>query len=180
MTSQMEGGHRRIDRILDPSFVYGLEELTLQEVKRRRDDCLAEREYQSLLRRLVQGRLDVVRAETERRRTGEEESSLVERLARTLSQNGPSGPTRGEALKLLVPPEEMALARRRVEALVADPELSDPRALADEDLAAAAGRFEAEEHTVSADRAAVIAVHDRLQGELKRRYRADPSGVLTS
>ena len=66
--SQRQGGHRRIDRILDPAYAENLASLDLAEVKRRRDECLAEREYQSLLRRLVQGRLDIVRAERNRRR----------------------------------------------------------------------------------------------------------------
>ena len=34
-----------------------------------------------------------------------------------------------------------------------------------------------EERRVSSDRAAVIRVHDRLQEELKRRYRDDPSQI---
>jgi hypothetical protein len=35
-----------------------------------------------------------------------------------------------------------------------------------------------EERKVSADRSAVIGVHDLLQEELKRRYKKDPSEAL--
>jgi hypothetical protein len=177
-TSETTRGHRRIDRILDPSFVEGLEDLSTEDLRRRRDECHAEREYRSLLRRLVQGRLDILRSEAERRRSGGDEASLVEGLARALTPDGPSGPSRGEALTLLVPPEEMTLARRRVESLVADTGLSDPRSLPDDDLESAIAALETEERNVSADRGAVMAVYDRLQDELKRRYRADPTQAL--
>src|SRR5205823_11772670 len=71
--SKRQGGHRRIDRVLAPEYGQNLSELSLPEVKGRRDESLAEREYQSLLRRLVQGRLDILRAEQTRRAAGEEE-----------------------------------------------------------------------------------------------------------
>jgi len=177
--SERKGGKRRIDRLLAPAYGENLGELPLSEVKRRRDESLAEREYQSLLRRLVQGRLDILRAEQARRDSGEEEGSLVENLVAALASDGPAGgSSRGEALRLTVPPEEMTLARRRVEQLVADTTISDPRSLTDDELQQAATRLAEEERTVSADRAAVIGVHDRLQEELKRRYKKDPSEAL--
>jgi hypothetical protein len=61
---------------------------------------------------------------------------------------------------------------------VADTSISDPRSLTDDELQQAATRLAEEERTVSADRAAVIGVHDRLQEELKRRYKKDPSEAL--
>jgi hypothetical protein len=176
--SQRQGGHRRIDRILDPAYTENLASLDLAEVKRRRDECLAEREYQSLLRRLVQGRLDIVRAERGRRDAGDDESSLVDNLIAALSSDAPAGSSRGEALRITIPPEEMTLARRRVESLVADTNISDPRSLSDDELRQASERLEDEERAVSSDRAAVIEVHDRFQDELKRRYKRNPSEAL--
>jgi hypothetical protein len=176
--ARRQGGQRRIDRILDPAYTENLGSLELAEVKRRRDECLAEREYQSLLRRLVQGRLDIVRAERGRRDAGDEEGSLVDQLIAALSSDAPAGSSRGEALRLAVPPEEMTLARRRVEGLVADTNISDPRSLSDDELVQAATRLEEEERKVSSDRGAVIAMHDRLQNELKRRYKRDPTKAL--
>ncbi len=177
-------GKRRIDRIVAPGYAEGLDRLPIDELKRRRDECLAEREYQSLLRRLVQGRLDILGSHLQRRRSGEGEAfglddqSLVHELATSMASPGGSG-SRGEVLRLLVPPEEMHLARRRVESLVADPGISDPRALSDADLADVVERLRTEERQVSEDRAAVIEVHDRLQGELRRRYREDPSLAIS-
>ena len=172
------GGNRRIDRILSPDFVEGLSDLDLDELRRRRDDCFAEREYLSLLRRLVQGRAEILKAEVERRGKGAEEGSLVGALSTILAGEA-QGPSRGEAVKVGVPDEEMLLARRRVERLVADAGLSDPGALDDDRLGEAVELLLREEREVSEARAEVLQAMDTIQDELKRRYRDDPSLVLS-
>lgn len=169
--------NRRIDRIRSPGFVERLSELPLDELRRRRDECLAEREYLSLLRRLVQGRAEILRAELERRSGSSDGPPLVERLAQILAGE-PQGPSRGEAVRISVPEEEMLLARRRVERLVADAGLSDPGALDDERLAQAVDLLVEEEREVSEARNGVFAVLNALQDELKRRYRDDPTLAL--
>jgi hypothetical protein len=173
-----QGGNRRIDRIRQPEFVQGLADLSLEDLRGRRDACLAEREYLSLLRRLVQGRAEILRAELERR-TGEgDQSPLIERLATILASDAQSS-SRGEAVKVGLPEEELLLARRRVERLVADAGISDPGSLDDARLAEAVDVLAREEHGVSESRAVVFEVLDRVQQELKRRYKDDPSLVLT-
>jgi len=174
----VQGGSRRIDRILRPEYADGLAAMPLDELRSRRDECLAEREYLSLLRRLVQGRAEILKAEVERRGGSGQEGTLVERLAKVLSFVG-HGTSRGEAVKGGLPEEEMLQALRRVERLVMDAGLSDPTALDDGQLGGAVDLLEAEEQEVSRDRSAVIEVLDRVQDELKRRYKEDPSLVLS-
>ncbi len=174
------GGNRRIDRITRPEFVEGLAELPLDEVRRRRDECLAEREYLSLLRRLVQGRAEILKAELERRGEGGAQGPLIDRLASILAPEASRGPSRGEAVRVGVPEEELLLARRRVERLVADAGISDPGSLDDDRLSEAVDLLAREEQEVSGARSAVIAVMDVLQDELKRRYKEDVSQVLGS
>ena len=167
--------NRRIDKIRDPSFVEGLSGLELEELRSRRDDCLAEREYLSLLRRLLQGRAEILKAEAEARQTGEE-APLVDRLVEILAEDEDHPVTsRGEAVRVAVPDDEMLLARRRVERLASDSGLSDPSVLSDEALGAAIDALVAEEQRVSESRRSVIDVLDVLQDELKRRYKDDPS-----
>jgi hypothetical protein len=172
-----EQANRRIDKISRPEYVQGLENLSLDELRLRRDECLAEREYLSLLRRLVQGRAEILKAEIERRGQGGDQVPLVDRLSEILSGE-PQGPSRGEAVRVGLPEEEMLLARRRVERLVADAGLSDPGSLDDERLASAVDLLAREEREVSAARGGVHTVLDALQDELKRRYKEDPSRVL--
>lgn len=174
----MAGGNRRIDEVLASGFTDGLEGLDEAEVRRRRDLARSEREYLSLLRRLLQGRRDILRDELDRRRTGGEPQPVVERVVSVLSE-GSRGPSRGEAPMVSVPEEELTLARRRVERLISDAHLSDLASLSDGDLQAAIERIEDEERGVSDSRARVIEAHDSLQEEMKRRYR-DRLGSLAA
>ena len=170
--------NRRIDRIRDDTYVDGLRELSLDDLRARRDECLAEREYLSLLRRLVQGRAEILQAELETRVGGGDHASLVERMSTILAGDEPQTASRGEAVRVGVPDDELLLARRRIERLVADAGISDPTALDDERLTGAVELLTAEEREVSSARAHVIGVLDTVQGELKRRYKDDPSLVL--
>ena len=170
--------NRRIDRILEPTFVQGLDALPIEELRRRRDECLAEREYLSLLRRLLQGRAEILKAESEARASGAEQAPLVERLTAILADDEHPTTSRGEAVRVVVPEEEMLLARRRVERLAADADLSDPSALDDDVLATAIEALVTEEEGVSASRRQVLDVLDALQDELKRRYKDDPTLAL--
>lgn len=172
-----QGHNRRIDRIREDPYVEDLGALSLDDLRVRRDECLAEREYLSLLRRLVQGRAEILQAEV----TGREDGTaapLVDRLSEILAGDEPNGPARGEAVKVGVPEDEMLLARRRIERLVADAGISDPSVLDDRALASAVGTLAGEEQRVSQDRADVIRVLDVVQEELKRRYKADPTLAL--
>ena len=169
--------NRRIDRIRDPSFLDGLNDLSLDDVRARRDECMAEREYLSLLRRLVQGRAEILKAEVAGRGS-EDQTPLVDRLSDILASDQPVT-SRGEAMRVSVPEEEMLLARRRIERLVADAGISDPSELDDVRLGEAIEVLAAEEREVSAQRADVLHVLDALQDELKRRYKEDPSLALS-
>jgi len=86
--------------------------------------------------------------------------------------------SRGEAVRIGVPEEEMLLARRRVERLATDSGISDPTTLDDRALADAIHALAVEEHNVSEARRAVITILDTVQDELKRRYKDDPSLAL--
>jgi hypothetical protein len=174
-----EQGHRRVDRIREAPFIEGLSQLSLEDLRARRDECLAEREYLSLLRRLVQGRAEILQAELTSRTAGGEHGPLVDRLAQVLSGGDERHATsRGEAVHVGIPEDEMLLARRRIERLVADAGISDPTSLDDANLAAAVDVLVSEEHVVSQDRHDVLRVLDLLQDELKRRYKDDPTLAL--
>jgi hypothetical protein len=158
--------------------VEGLASLDLDQLRARRDECLAEREYLSLLRRLVQGRAEILKAELDDRGSDEEGEPLVDRLAEILSGDEHEQTSRGEALRVGVPDDELALARRHVERLVSDAGISDPAALEDNELAEAVDVLAREERHVSDARRDVIGALDELQDELKRRYKDDPSLAL--
>jgi anti-sigma-K factor RsiG len=169
----------RTERVLQPAFVEGLEDLPIEEVRTRRDDALAEREYQSYLRRLIQVRQDIVMAERERRSSGGEQQPLIDRLTSVLAEGSSRGPTRGEALPLGPSADDMEVAERRADAASNGVLRSGLQNLDDAVLDQALESLTEEERTISASRILVLRVHDRLQEELKRRYREDPSSIPT-
>jgi hypothetical protein len=168
----------RTERVLDPDFVRDLEDLAIDEVRRRRDDALAERDYLSYVRRLIQVRQDFLLAEETRRQLGQEEPPLDVRLKAVLA-SGPRGGSRGEVLHVEIPGDDLAEAERRVGEALGSTFLTDPVQMTDEQLAEALAVTNEAERSVSGDRASVFRVHDRFQDELKRRYREDPSQIAS-
>ncbi len=172
-----EAGDSRTREILDPAFLEGLDRLAAEEVRQRRDRALAEREFQSYLRRLIQVRQDILSAERGRRARGEEPQPLMERLTAALSA-GPQGPGRGEAPRFALSDDDLALAEQRATDMLGHAASASPESLSDQDLDKALVLIDREERVVSAERAGVLRVHDRLQDELKRRFREDRSEIL--
>lgn len=173
-------GTTRSDRtiaVLDSSFVEGLEDLPTEEVRRRRDRAFAEREFQSYLRRLVQVRQDILTAERERRLSGGGHQSAVERVTAALSGGPKPKQSRGEALRTGLTSEDMDQAERQVDAVVDQAAADSPEDLGEEELERSLVALREGERRISTDRLAVMRVHDRLQEELKRRYREDPSQI---
>jgi hypothetical protein len=173
--AQADAGSRTRE-VLDPSFVHGLVELPIEEVRRRRDRTLAEREFQSYLRRLIQVRLDLLTTEQSRRRSGSEAQPLVERITSALAE-GPRGRGRGEALKLAPSEEDMAEAGRLADEAMGGAFTTPLEELSDETLDRLLDALRRAEEQVSGQRAEVLRVHDALQAEVKRRYREDLSQV---
>jgi len=147
------------------------------ELRRRRDLALADREYQSYLRRLIQVRQDILVSERARRKAGAVVVPLVRRLTRVLAE-GPRGPGRGEAPRFTLSQADAAEAERRADALVPAWVLTEPDRLSSIELEGYLAALDGGQKAVSGERASVIRVHDRLQQELRRRYRDDPSRIL--
>lgn len=171
-------GNRRIDRVLAQDYLDGLREATLEEVRALRDESEQEEVDLSYVRRLVQGRLDVMRAELDRRSTGRGElvASLVQILA-----DEPRSPARGLGRHTVKEPSRFDQHRRYVERLVADVELSDVSSRTDDDLEQALQLLAAEEKVVSGRRRQVQEVMDACSAEMTRRYRdgeADVAALL--
>src|SRR5438046_4869607 len=130
MAEPNTGKGSRTERVLAPEFVQDLGSLSVDEVRRRRDEALAEREFQSYLRRLVQVRQDILRSERERRAAGGVSAPLVERLTSVLS-TGPTGTGRGEALRVTLTDQDIVEAERRVDGFLEDVDLFHPEGLDD-------------------------------------------------
>lgn len=172
MTDRRVDGRRRLDRVLTPSFTEGLADLTNDELHQRREDARLEEREVSYIRRLLQGRLDLLRAELERRRTGappggpRADADLVDDLSSAMAEHPPGVMSRH---LVDVEPPDQAQRRRAAEVAVADVRLSDPSAMDDEELEQVVAHLDALERRASATRRAVITVLDTLGSEVQRR-----------
>lgn len=177
------GGHRRIDRVLAVDFLDGLTDISLDELRALRADAEQEETDQSYLRRLLQGRLDILRAELARRSGGDGAASLIDLLPGILADEGGQSPPHGMGRHAPIEPTRADQHRRYVEALVADVKFSDPSGHDDESLTRALEILEREEASVSSNRRAVQHVMDQCTAEMARRYRdgdADVADLLPS
>lgn len=177
MTEPMAGGRRRIDRVLSEDFLDGLEQRELPGVRELRHEAEQEEADLSYARRMLQGRMDILRAELARRRhPGDAGEHVVAHLAQVLADQ-PSRSTHGLGRYLTVEPSRVDEHRREVEQVIADVGMSDIEAQSDEALQAELDRLGGYETRVSTLRHDVQAVMDRCAAEIGRRYKDGVANV---
>lgn len=175
---------RRIDRILADDYLDGLEQRSTAELRRMRDECEEEEAGISYARRILQGKLDILRAELARRRDAgsDQAAAVLERLPEVLGDAGERTPlTRARPPRFLVPPA-VRYHRREVERIADEVVLATMGGRDDAELAALAEELAAKEQELSRIRRVLLDRLDRLQAEIAQRYRAgaaDVSELLT-
>src|SRR5437763_6327268 len=167
-------GNRRIDRVLADDFLSGLPAQSIDDIRSLRADAEQEEADVSYLRRMLQGRIDIISAELERRR-GASGASLVDALPRILADD--RGSPHGLGQHRTVEPSRVDQHRRRVEALVADVDISNVTAHSDEELNRALEVLVAEERDTSQTRQRIQLVVDACAAEITRRYREGEAAV---
>jgi hypothetical protein len=176
MTSQntpFPNGRRRIDRVLGDGFADDLDSLDLDELRSRRREAEQEEADLSYVRRMLQGRMDILRAELARRAGGGDK--IVEHLSSVLADTGRSDHGLGRFLR--VEPSRVDEHRRLVEQLIADVGVSDVEGHSDDEVRAALARLEGFEHGISEDRRSVQTVMDALTAEVAARYKSGAASV---
>jgi len=185
MTLQpQEGGRRPIDRVLAPGFADGVRDLEFAELRARRHLAEQEEVDLSYARRLLQGRLDLLRAEQAQRATARDgvdvgartDREIARDLAAVLADEGPRS-DHGLGRHLTTDPSRVGEHRRAAEQAVDDVAASDPSSLDTEALAAAVAHLGDLERAVSENRHRVQAVMDLLTAEVARRYREGEAHV---
>lgn len=172
-TTPTNGGRRRIDKVLAPDFAADPGSLDIAELRARRREAEQEEADLSYIRRMLQGRMDILRAELSRRNGGGE--PIVESLSRVLADATRSDHGLGRYLR--VEPSRVDEHRRTVEQVIADIGISDVGQQSDEELQAALARLEEFEQGVSEDRRKVQQVMDRLTTEVAERYKSGVASV---
>lgn len=152
-----------------------LSNVPLEEVRARRAALQADEVGLSYLRRLAQGRLDIVTAAARNR--GGSMSSLVDDLPGILGDHV-HAPGVGRLPTLMAPsPDEETRLRAELEAVVAPELLTGLDRLDDDELAHLLDRLQAFEREISERRRDVHRDIDELQAELTRRYKTGEADV---
>jgi hypothetical protein len=170
-----------LDALLAPAYIEGLPSLPLDEIRSRRDQATEVEVGLSYVRRLIQGRLDIVLAEVRQRETGSpggDIAELVRRLPEILGDRV-RGPGNGRLPTLMAPAEAALTELGRLDDIVDADALGTLPQLSDTQLREMVDALAAFEHEVSAGRRAIFDVIDRLQDEMVRRYKSGEANVDT-
>lgn len=146
--------------------------LRLPELRTLRRDAQRDEADLSYVRRLVQGRIDILRAELARRRdpqAPEPEAPVVDRLSEILADAPSRHRTSARHVTLTTPRGDEF--RRLAAETLAEVELSDLAARTDEELHDAMGRLVRYEQQVSRRRHELQRTTDDCSAEIARRYR---------
>jgi hypothetical protein len=175
----------RLERILADDYTAGLPDLAMDEVRSRRAECQEVELGLSYARRIVQGRLDIIHAELERRGEGggpSDASAIVDRLkeGEMLGDHGrPAG--NGRLPTILAPDVETDEFSTEIDE-IADPEsLANLPDLTDEIVRKLADQLTALERSLSERRRQVFDRIDAFQAEIVNRYKtgtANPDELL--
>ncbi len=167
-----------VDRVLADDYLGDLSARSLDEVRAMRDQCRTIENKVSFLRRLIQGRLDIVAADLRRRAEGGapgDLSALVDRLAEILSDRLVA-PGPGRLPGSLSPPDDEDLTAE-LDAVAGPGVLDSLETMSDEEVTALADRLQALERLVSDRRKGLFGRIDALEAELTRRYKTGEASV---
>ncbi|MEY9992394.1 hypothetical protein ABIE67_004426 [Streptomyces sp. V4I8] len=142
--------------------------LSLPELRTVRRDAQRDEADLSYVRRLLQGRIDILRAELARRSPAGA-ASVVERLSEILTDAPARHRSSARHVTLGTPQSEEY--RRLAADMLAEVELSDLEARTDVELKTAMGRLVSYEQQVSRRRQRLQRTADDCSGEIARRYR---------
>jgi len=171
-----------VDRVLAENYLGDLPAQPIEAIRAMRDECRAVEDKVSYLRRMIQGRADIVAADLRRRAAGGSPidlGTLIEQLPDILSDKGSTGGP-GRLPSGVIPPEDDSLTTELDRFAGPDvlghlPELSDEEV---GELALSIGELE---RKVSGSRRGLFGRIDALNGELARRYgtgEADVAALL--
>jgi hypothetical protein len=168
-------GGAAVDALLDPGFLDDVVRRPMAEVRRLRRDAEQEEVNLSYTRRLLQGRLDILRRELQRR-AEHDGRSLVDLLPEILAEKG-RGPAHGMGRHQTVQPAAPEEYEAWVNSLTKGVDISALADLAEDKLQKAARSLGEAEVVLSERRRGVQQVMDALAAELGRRYREGEADV---
>jgi hypothetical protein len=159
---------RRIDKVLDPSYVEALDHDSPNDIRSKLRDAREEEDAVSYVRRNLHGKFAVLADELDARKGGRGTSHSVEALAAVLGVNGSKtrGARQGVGLRAAA-----VAGRRDAERVLSEADLSQLPNLSEEQLESLLSKVDEAEKELSEVRGRLHGVIDALEDELARRYK---------
>lgn len=171
MEPAVEKGRRAAERVLASSDPAGLKGLPTEKLKRRRQECSLVEEEISYKRRLIQGRLDILRharnAVTEK--GAADASAMVKALPAILADQ----PSASKGLRHLRLPAPSSPGRREDDRLLES--TADPTQMSSSELDSEIRRLAESETEASGQRRRLLDLIDAIDAELVVRYKDEPA-----
>lgn len=166
------------DRILADDYVADLGELSMADLRARKNECGEAEGALSYLRRLVQVRLDIVLAELENRAAGGtgELSELVDHLGEILAEGG-TRTTAGRLTSLTLPDVDHGVLTADLDAIIDIDKAGALPETGEVEVRRIADALVELERSVSARRRELFERLDALQAEVVRRYKSGEANV---
>ena len=168
-----------LTRVTDPAYIEGLAAEDIDDIREKRQECQDLENSLSYVRRLIHGRLDIVRSELERRRAGNDPADLaglIDRLPELLAEG-----SRSDSLPRppqdLAPDSDAERLAAELEAAVPASQMGELPELSLDEVAAMGDALAEHERRISGGRGALHDVIDALSAEIIRRYQAGDANV---
>jgi hypothetical protein len=167
---------RRLDRVLDSDYLDGLDNHSLEELRELRSTAVEVENELSYYRRLLYGRMDLVKFE-QRRRSGEEDRSLIESLVDILTDPEREDRTEPRGTRHIVTdlPPLPDIGKRDIDEVMGDGVLTRLDEATSEELQASLDGFEKMVGEINKQRLEAQKVIDTLGELIAVRFKAEVS-----
>jgi hypothetical protein len=167
----MTASRQTEEELLDPAYLEGLDGRSVDEVRSMHEACLVVETELSYVRRLAQARIDILRAEIDRRASGGSVTDLLARLPEILADPGPRTTPMASRLPRHLAPDLDDELHGELEDIAEDGTLASLPTLSDEELEHRLEHLRQIERDVSGRRRAMFDVIDRIEADLTERHK---------
>ena len=162
--------------MLEPSYLDGISERSIDDVRAMHDELLEVETEVSYVRRLAQARIDIVEAELDRRSSGGSAggslAELVDKLPAILADEAPRGDPSTSRLPRHLAPSMDIVWKRGLEHLIMDATLVNLPTIDDGELRTTLEQLRELERETSGRRRALHTVIDAVEAQLTARHKA--------
>ena len=174
MLARMEQLESDVKRITEPSYRSGLEALTSDELRRRKEEAEAVETMVSYARRVVQGRLDTLQFDAQRLGTETPATDAVTALSSAIGKNLAGERGFGRFVDTNLQDSQVEAVEQALRRMLATAEQSQN---ANDEISRATSALSAVEAEISRWRKELFVAIDAIRAELVVRYRGD-SGMV--